>query len=262
MSNTSASTEESTPQNELEIALQSTPRVASAISGVPDAGTPNATYLSRLGNGEDFIPQGVTNYFARGADPDTENPPRHSNGAAAEGDDDTASTTTDLTELSTTAQAGSLAPSGSASPASQLSFDEVESKGDMDETSARTEDYGEDTGPQKSDLSPFMHEDHSSAQIPPPPHLNLAPRTHPLADGEAQHGGVPLRESVQAKLDEERAEGVRSPAYDGAGPSTEFKANEEDDYSSDEGRDAQEGKAKRLVKRLKARRRRWSRGRT
>ncbi|KAJ7099041.1 hypothetical protein C8R43DRAFT_1048684 [Mycena crocata] len=85
--------------------------------------------------------------------------------------------------------------------------------------------------------------------MPPPPQINLAARTHPLAGGEAEHRGVLLREEEQAKLDQERAEGARSPAYDDAEPSDSIKTHSEDEYSSDEERETR--KSKGLVKRLK-----------
>ncbi|KAJ6580060.1 hypothetical protein DFH09DRAFT_1310013 [Mycena vulgaris] len=234
-----------------------TPRIPDAsVSEMNNEEVQQTGYLSGLGSASNYIPQGVTNYFggsAKSTGSDSETRPRHSNGAAAEPDDETASTTTDLTELSTTAQAGSLAPSGAASPASAFSVDDQptdEPKSNVDEESAGAKEPGVDPSP--ADSSPFLHEDHASARIPSPARINLAPRTHPLADGDAQHGGFLLRESVQAKLDEERAEGVRSPAYNDAGPSAPFTTRSEDEYSSDEAReDAQGGKVKRLVKRLR-----------
>ncbi|KAJ7084626.1 hypothetical protein B0H15DRAFT_1023758 [Mycena belliarum] len=163
-----------------------------------------------------------------------------------EPDDETASNHTDFTELSTTAQAGSLAPSPTASPVS-AAFSNI----GLDKTSPATDDYGEESHPGQASRRPTADSDGEDRSAPSPPKLNLAPRTHPLGDGDAAHGGILLRESVQAQMDAERAQGVLSPGYEGTGPHAENMQNGEDDYSSDEGRDVQEGKAKGLVKRLK-----------
>ncbi|KAJ7463937.1 hypothetical protein FB451DRAFT_1370377 [Mycena latifolia] len=228
---------------------------------IPDAPTPSTsapqTRYPTVGQVSEWVPEGVANYFG-GKSGDTD--VTSANGA--ERDDETASTGTDLTELSTAAQAGSLAPSGPASPrssASALSVDaddgELE-KRELDERSPRTRDYGEEPADAEAEAdakrSPFLDEPHADASMPTPPQLNLAPRTHPLAAGDAQHGGVLLREDVQAQMDAERAEGTLSPAYDGVGPHAESATREEDDYSSDEGGAEQgEGGVKRLVRKVK-----------
>jgi hypothetical protein len=104
----------------------------------------------------------------------------------------------------------------------------------------------EDRSATDADASPFWNQEHDSAEMPSPPQINLAPRTHPLGGEGAAHGGVLLSEEVQAEMDEERAEGTRAPAYNEA---EEFVLDEEDDYSSDEARE--DGKVKKLVKRVK-----------
>ncbi|KAJ7263595.1 hypothetical protein B0H12DRAFT_1217339 [Mycena haematopus] len=158
------------------------------------------------------------------------------NGVAADEDDDeTRSTTTDITELSNTAQAGSVTPS---SPA-ESTEEEIEGSAGAGEEKANQSD---------ADASPFWNQNHSSAEILGPPKVNLAPRTHPLAGQEAEHGGVLLCEDTQANMDDERATGARAPAYNDA---VEFKPSDdsEDNYSSDEQNEG--GVTKRLVRRVK-----------
>ncbi|CAK5266705.1 unnamed protein product [Mycena citricolor] len=85
--------------------------------------------------------------------------------------------------------------------------------------------------PMETDRDSFVPLDsYEGAPLGVPPQINLEPRTHPLAGGEAQHGGVLLNEESQAKLDEDRAEGrAAGPAYNDVAVDAE-----EDDYSSDE----------------------------
>lgn len=165
---------------------------------------------------------------------------RRLNNIAPDDDDDTRSTTsraTDITEFSTTAQAGSVAPS---SPGSPMPVEEMERSAGTDDT-----EHEENSD---AEASPFwIEQEHGSAPKPAPPEINLAPRTHPLAGGEAEHGGVPLREDKQAEMDEERAEGALGPAYNDG---VEFKPGEEDNYSSDEAKE-ELGTTKRLAKRVK-----------
>ncbi|KAJ7113778.1 hypothetical protein C8R44DRAFT_881366 [Mycena epipterygia] len=229
-----------TPQNDLPAQLESTPRIPSASSGGTEGGSDQTGYHAKA---EEHVPQGVTSYFKTIKDAESGSPSRRSSRAEPEHDDETASTTTDLTELSTAAQAGSLAPSEISSPTS--SHDELEASSDI--ASPRDNDDAE------SNASPFMHDDYASARMPSPPQINLAARMQPLAGGEAEHGGVRLCEDEQAKLDDERAEGVRSPAYNDTGPSARFTPHTEDEYSSDEAKEDVEpgGTTKKLVKRLK-----------
>ncbi|KAJ7016549.1 hypothetical protein C8F04DRAFT_1406882 [Mycena alexandri] len=232
---------ESSPQQPQNDSSQDTPRISSAspASGSKEDNAQDIGYLAKAG---EYMPQGITTSFFK-KPPSAENPAIRHSSTAADDEDDTGSTTTDLTELSTTAQAGSAVPSSppSLAPSTEL---ELESSG------VGENDNSEDREKSDADASPFLHDDHSSAKKPSPPQINLAPRTHPLAGGEAEHGGFLLREERQAELDDERAQGTREPAYDDA---PEFKPNfEEDRYSSDEASDeANGGKMKKLKKRIK-----------
>ncbi|KAJ7034206.1 hypothetical protein C8F04DRAFT_1102649 [Mycena alexandri] len=233
-------TNESPPQQSENDISQDTPRISSAspASGSKEDNAQDIGYLAKAG---EYMPQGITTSFFK-KPPSAENPASPHSSTAADDEDDTGSTTTDLTELSTTAQAGSVAPSSPPSPAPSTEL-ELESSG------VGENDNSEDREKSDADASPFLHDDHSSAKKPSPPQINLAPRTHPLAGGEAEHGGFLLREERQAELDDERAQGTREPAYDDA---PEFKPNfEEDRYSSDEASDeANGGKMKKLKKRI------------
>ncbi|KAJ7749710.1 hypothetical protein B0H16DRAFT_1691820 [Mycena metata] len=227
------------PQNDNS---QETPRISSAS---PASGGGDKEDSENIQESQDLTKiQGITASLLRDRKPPT--PSRHSSTAADE-EDETRSTTTDSTELSTRAQAGSEAPSSAPSPAPST---EVEPE--LTSSGVGADDPSDDRDREKSDAdaSPFLHDDHSSAKKPSPPQINLAPRTHPLAGGEAQHGGFLLREERQAELDDERAQGTREPAYDDA---PEFKPNfEQDTYSSDEASDeANGGKMKKLKKRIK-----------
>ncbi|KAJ7113780.1 hypothetical protein C8R44DRAFT_740676 [Mycena epipterygia] len=178
-------------------------------------------YLAKAG---EYVPQGVTSYIKTTKDAESESPNRRSSRAEPEQDDEIASTTTDLTELSTTAQAGSLTSSEIFSPPSS----DIASAWDNDDA--------------ESNASPFMHDYYTSARIPSPPQINLAPHMQPLAGGEAEHGGV--------RLCDERAKGVRSPAYNNTGPSARFTPYSEDEYPSDGAKEDVEpgGTTKKLVK--------------
>ncbi|KAJ7511461.1 hypothetical protein B0H11DRAFT_1955187 [Mycena galericulata] len=238
-SGTSATHESSTPHAQTE----HTPRSRSNGDGK------NKGYLPPAGA---YIPEGVANYFTKSGDPQPSTPTPSS--AASDADDETMSTTTDLTELSTRAQAGSDVPSGPASPASTASFNDLPTEGEAHSPDA-SRDASEteaDTEQEKKNTSPWLEQDYASAAKPSPPEINLEPRTHPLAAGDASHGGVLLCEDAQVQLDQERAEGTLSPAYDNADGAAARATDEEDDYSSDEGKeDAQGGKAKRLARRVK-----------
>ncbi|KAJ6592529.1 hypothetical protein B0H19DRAFT_1365001 [Mycena capillaripes] len=219
-----------TPQHDSEEQLGITPRISSAspASGREDGEGAQSTRAA------ESAMQGIESTFAN-----TRNPAfRRLNSLAAEDDDETASTTTDRTEFSTTAQAGSSVPSSPGSPATPTE-DEIEKS-----AAAGGEAHDGHGGAEQSDAdaSPFWNQDHASAKKGEPPTLNLAPRTHPLAGEGAEHGGVPLCEDAQAEMDDERADGTRGPAYGGA-------VDEEDSYSSDEA--MEDGKVKRLVKRVK-----------
>ncbi|KAJ7649145.1 hypothetical protein DFH06DRAFT_1209050, partial [Mycena polygramma] len=154
---------------------------------------------------------GMAKYFAKPTDPAM----RRVN--SADDDDETRSTTTDL---STTAQAGSEAPSspGSPAPSTEMEDDTMETSAaaGADAHSPRKKDSESGRADADADASPFLNQDHGQATKPAPPKIKLAPRTHPLAGGEAHHRGVPLCEEEQAKMDDERHDGARGPAYNGA----------------------------------------------
>ncbi|KAJ7800190.1 hypothetical protein B0H14DRAFT_2834543 [Mycena olivaceomarginata] len=223
-----------TPQNEREFQGASTPRLSNTTSAATsDDGPGGAQSRAKGGRASPLTSSG---YFGKLTQPAL----RRLNNAAPDDDDDARSTTsraTDITEFSTTAQAGSVAPS---SPGSPMPVEEMERSAGTDDT--------EHEESSDADASPFwIEQEHGSAPKPAPPEINLAPRTHPLAGGEAEHGGVPLREDKQAEMDEERAEGALGPTYNDA---VAFNPSEEDNYSPDEAKE-ELGTTKRLAKRVK-----------
>ncbi|KAF7362749.1 hypothetical protein MVEN_00624400 [Mycena venus] len=234
--NRTPDTHDATSQPELGIWAGSTPRI-STTSATPSEDR-SAQSSEKAGDG---MPQASRGYFGKLTQPAL----RRLNSALPDDDDETGSTTTDITEVSTKAQAGSVAPS---SPGSPTSSTEGEMDVDKDEDDIeRSAGVGVGDDIQETpdaDSSPFLNQDHGSATKPPPPAINLAPRTHPLAGGEAEHGGVPLSEDKQAEMDDERADGELGPAYNSA---EAFK--DEDSYSSDEAKE--DGTGKRLMKRVK-----------
>ncbi|KAF8214833.1 hypothetical protein K438DRAFT_1749907 [Mycena galopus ATCC 62051] len=220
-----------TPQEELGIRTKSTPRSSSA-SATANSREDGDTQGHAKGGGSD------PDYFQKLTKPALS---RLKNAALDDhADDETRSTTTDTTEGSVAAQAGSAAPSLPRTPA-ESTEDEIERSAAVGGNDA------EENEKSAADASPFWNQDYSSATMPGPPKINLAARTHPLAGGSAEHGGVPLCEDAQAELDDERADGTREPAYNEA---VEFKPGEEDSYSSDEAGE-EEGRTKRLLKRMK-----------
>ncbi|KAJ7734363.1 hypothetical protein DFH07DRAFT_844906 [Mycena maculata] len=214
-----------TPAEERRAQPDQTPRISDTNTGVGSG----AGYLAKASA---YVPQSVTGYFGKSTDA----PPDTPGSAAAEPDDETSSTTTDLTELSTKAQAGSLAPSRPGSPISTVSADDP-----------TEENHGEDVDAENA--RPWIEDDYATTTMPPEPKIHLEPRMYPLAVDSATHGGILLCEDTQAQMDIERAGGILSPAHEG----TEVLAsNDEDDYSSDDGKeDAQGGKVKRLARRVK-----------
>ncbi|KAJ6493337.1 hypothetical protein C8R45DRAFT_989495 [Mycena sanguinolenta] len=210
-----------TPDGELGIRAGSDPSTTQRVP--PDSRSPQDTKRT-----------GTPSYFGKLTKPALQ----RLNGAAVDEDDETGST---ITELSNTAQAGSVAPSSPGSPIAESTEDERERSDGVDED--------KDSEMPDADASPFWNQNHDSAKMPEPPKINLTARTHPLAGGDAEHGNVPLCEDVQANMDDERAEGTLSPAYNDA---VEFKPSEEDPYSSDEAKE-EESTTKRLANRVKER---------
>ncbi|KAJ7155317.1 hypothetical protein C8R46DRAFT_1356517 [Mycena filopes] len=250
---------------------EATPRLSSATPAKNlDGDAEDVQRSGYLAQASAYMPQAVTGWFG-GKPPST--PASRSSAAGADDEDETRSTTTDLTELSTIAQAGS--DTSSSSPPSPAPTDPTpaEAPQNMESSAAgvgvdddRAEPHNdeetehEEGEREKADAeaSPFLHEEHAEAKPGVAPKINLAPRTHPLAGGDAMHGGELLREERQAEMDEERAEGVRAPAYDDAAktPKGEQEDGEGegqgDSYSSDEARDeVNGGKMKSLRKRVR-----------
>ncbi|KAJ6626701.1 hypothetical protein B0H10DRAFT_1998172 [Mycena sp. CBHHK59/15] len=183
------------------------------------AGTPPASESkSTTNSAKDHLPKSVVSHFSGVPAPPDTGSLRASRFSLVHRD----STDSGVTNLSTQAQAGSLVSSGSASPALTPSTSDS-SESEFSQSDSR------------SDLGPFRVDAYDGAELSTPPQLKLEPRTYPLAAGSATHGGVALCEEEQRKLDTERAEGVRSPAYDQipATPHSEVNTNEYADNLDD-----------------------------
>ncbi|KAJ7214961.1 hypothetical protein GGX14DRAFT_542118 [Mycena pura] len=161
-------------------------------------------------------------------------------------DDETGSVMSDFTELSTKAQAGSLAPTPPLSPESEppIYLDPVdgqdhERQGGEADPGIHADDLPDEDD---SDLSRFIHVSHADATMPTPPKVCLDPRTHPLgregAQAQTAYGGVPLSEEALAAMDAEDA----AAAHDNEEWSVPAAA-EDDDNMSDEPRDWEGGES-------------------